>query len=570
MQYTFTISISRRARKILAFILAVAIMAAVFFITLYFLNKGNVAIQGLSIGPVSASRLPKDASEQRVNNIAENYINSEIILKTTDGLEIKTTPASIGVLLNIEKTLDNAYRRGRSGSLYAQMIEQAKGLTFGLKEPFVADIDEDKFNSFVQFTLSEIHKPAQNATFEYNPETEEFELIEAKRGIVVDLNKFKTEIQKKAQDLSAGTIILTQNTDTPLVEKGDTGKALETAEEILAGMPYIIEAREDSWEVEKDDVASWIEFQPKETPTGHRLEAIISQDAIENYLTSFAPGLRINPVNAAFSMENGLVEAFSLSEPGSELDVESSAMTIKEMIEKEDQSAKLAFNKLEPEITSESVNNLGINSLVGRGETNFAGSPSSRVHNIGVGANKYHGLLIEPGEEFSFNENLGPVNASTGYKPELVIKQGETVPEYGGGLCQVSTTLFQAAVKSGLEITERYNHSYPVVYYGTPGFDATIYPPSPDVKFVNNTPGHLLIQTQIVGTRLRFDIYGQDDGREVVVDGPHTYDRQANGAVKAWLTQTVYDENDNVMLEKTFYSNYKSPSLYPVNRNPLY
>ena len=269
-------------------------------------------------------------------------------------------------------------------------------------------------------------------------------------------------------------------------------------------------------------------------------------------------------------MESGVVEAFSLSKPGSELDIEKSAEAIKEMIESKDAEAKLAFRELEPEITSESINNLGINSLVGRGETNFAGSPSSRVHNIGVGADKYHGLLIEPGEEFSFNENLGPVNASTGYRPELVIKQGETVPEYGGGLCQVSTTLFQAAVKSGLKITERYNHSYPVVYYGTPGFDATIYPPSPDVKFVNNTPGHLLIQTEIIGTRLIFEIYGQDDGREVVIDGPHTYDRQANGAVKAWLTQTVYDENDNIMLEKTFYSNYKSPSLYPVNRNPLY
>jgi len=212
---------------------------------------------------------------------------------------------------------------------------------------------------------------------------------------------------------------------------------------------------------------------------------------------------------------------------------------------------------------------LGITALIGSGETNFAGSPASRIHNIRVGSNKFQGTLIAPGEEFSFNTLLGEVTAKEGYLPELVIKKGETVPEYGGGLCQVSTTFFRAAVRSGLEITQRYNHSYPVVYYGIPGFDATIYPPSPDLRFLNNTENHILIQYRIEGTKLAWDIYGTDDGRTVELDGPHVYDKKPDGSMKAWLTQKLFDEGGELAYEKTFYSNYKSPELYPINRNPL-
>jgi vancomycin resistance protein YoaR len=147
--------------------------------------------------------------------------------------------------------------------------------------------------------------------------------------------------------------------------------------------------------------------------------------------------------------------------------------------------------------------------------------------------------------------------------PELVIKKGTTTPEYGGGLCQISTTTFRAAVKAGLEITERRNHAYPVKYYNPQGTDATIYPPHPDLRFKNNTPAYILIQTRIERNKLYFDFYGSDDGREVVLKGPYAYDKKASGAMKATWTQEVYDKNGELEFKKVFYSNYKSPALYP-------
>jgi hypothetical protein len=126
----------------------------------------------------------------------------------------------------------------------------------------------------------------------------------------------------------------------------------------------------------------------------------------------------------------------------------------------------------------------------------------------------------------------------------------------------VSTTLFRAATRAGLEITQRRNHASAVRYYGTPGFDATIYPPYTDLRFINNTPGYILIQARFDGTKLQFELWGTDDGREVEVTGPVTYDYQPDGSVKATVKQIV-TRNGEVLLDETFYSRYRSPNLYP-------
>jgi vancomycin resistance protein YoaR len=222
-----------------------------------------------------------------------------------------------------------------------------------------------------------------------------------------------------------------------------------------------------------------------------------------------------------------------------------------------------------PTIGNDAAEELGIRELLGIGETDFSGSPPNRIHNIRVGAARFNGILVKPGEEFSFNALLGPVGPETGYKPELVIKQDKTVPEYGGGLCQVSTTAFRAAVFSGLPITERRNHAYIVRYYNPPGFDATIYPPHPDLRFINDTEGHILIQTSVSGTKLRFEFYGTSDGRNVEIIGPTVYDKRPDGSAKATLTVRVKGKDGSVR-EQIFRSTYKPPSLYPVERrNPL-
>jgi len=160
------------------------------------------------------------------------------------------------------------------------------------------------------------------------------------------------------------------------------------------------------------------------------------------------------------------------------------------------------------------------------------------------------------------------VDGEHGYLPELVIKNNVTEPEFGGGICQVSTTAFRAAIYSGLKITARKNHAYPVSYYNPQGMDSTVYVPNPDLRFINNTPNYILIQTKIVGTQLIFDFYGTDDGRKTTVDGPYTTDKQPDGSLKAHFTQHVIDKDGKEFIDDIFNSAYGSPYKFPHPGGP--
>jgi vancomycin resistance protein YoaR len=304
-----------------------------------------------------------------------------------------------------------------------------------------------------------------------------------------------------------------------------------------------------------------IDYLKKETKIS------INEEKIKTYLEEFSQKFNTEAVNAKFQMgENSIVD-FIPDQKGMKLDISQSIEKIKieinENTEQETKEIDLPYQITEPEIKSGEVNSLGINALIGEGRSNFKGSPRNRIFNINVATEKFNGILIKPGEEFSFVKTLGPVDGEHGYAPELVIKHDKTEPEFGGGICQVSTTAFRAAINSGLKITMRRNHAYPVAYYNPQGMDATIYIPRPDLRFVNNTPNHILIQTKIEGTELIFKFYGTSDERKTEVIGPKIVERKPDGGMKTTFTQKVYDKNGNIFIDDVFNSNYDSPNKYP-------
>lgn len=555
--------------KLIALLLL--LMGAVFFTTLPFFNRGGGAVKDAYVGSVRISGMEYGEARALVEARVKEFQDTPLAIRANDGETVMATAREIGVEFSVESALEKAFTHGKHGTLVQKIYTQVRALVMGIQEPVGFVVNENRFQKFLNTQLSPLHHPAVNALFTYNYRTETFDFIPATEGTIIDVVQFKSDLAKSMGRLSTQPIYVVQLSDMPRVREEGIITAQQRAQKILEGMPYVLETDETTWEVEKDDIASWIVFEPslREIDKTYYLTARISEEKIRDYLTPFAPGLNVVATNAEFNLQDDKVALFIHSEPGAELDIEASATAIKENIEKGQSVSSLVFNIVEPEITTASLNDLGITTLIGKGESDFAGSPSSRAHNISVGANKYQGVLVAASEEFSFNEILGPVTAREGYLPELVIKQNKTIPEYGGGLCQVSTTLFRAAVMAGLEITQRYNHSYPVAYYGTPGFDATIYPPNPDFRFRNTTPGHILLQYKIEGTKLIFEIYGTDDGRTIEIDGPYTYDEKPDGSMKAWVTQTVRNASGAIIQEKTFYSNYKSPANYPIDRNPL-
>lgn len=237
------------------------------------------------------------------------------------------------------------------------------------------------------------------------------------------------------------------------------------------------------------------------------------------------------PVNAQFEIENNRVTTFKKSEDGTQLDVSKAREFMNNTINTAVTQQKTHFSYsiprvvLKPEVTTEQANSFGIVEEIGSGTSLFHHSIPNRVHNVKVAATKVNGILVKPGEEFSFVKYLGDVSKATGYASAYVIQNGRTVLGDGGGVCQVSTTLFRALLNAGLPITERHAHSYRVGYYeedSPPGLDATVYYPTVDLKFVNDTGNYILIQSFFdpESFRLTYVLYGKKDGREVTLTKP--------------------------------------------------
>ena len=213
---------------------------------------------------------------------------------------------------------------------------------------------------------------------------------------------------------------------------------------------------------------------------------------------------------------------------GKEVDVERTAALTIDALERGITDIHLSVVEKQPimHVLDSDLQDSGIREVIAIGESIFARSPSARRHNIRAGLSKFNGHTIAQGETFSFNEVLGPVNAQTGYVKELVILGDKTLPDYGGGLCQVSTTAYRGIWEYGYPIADRRNHSFAVSYYSPQGTDATIYPPYSDMKFVNDGPSDILIQTHVEGDSAFFIYYGMRDKREVEIIGPYVWDKR--------------------------------------------
>ncbi|HJX59353.1 MAG TPA: VanW family protein [Patescibacteria group bacterium] len=313
-------------------------------------------------------------------------------------------------------------------------------------------------------------------------------------------------------------------------------------------------------------------------------------EAINTLALTISSQVERQPQNPVFVFEGGRVKEFTASKDGVEVQKEELIGLITDnlkLLEENDQasaSIEIPVNKTAPKITTGDVNNLGIKELIGRGISRFKGSIPNRIHNIVLASSRFKGVLVPPGETLSFNQLLGDVSELTGFKQAYVIKEGKTVLGDGGGVCQVSTTLFRAALGAGLPIVERVAHAYRVGYYeqdSVPGFDATVYSPSPDLKIKNDTPGHILIQPTVdtKTATLIFEIYGTNDGRiattskpiissqtpppeDLYVDDPTIPVGQTKQIdYKAWGARVSFNYSvtraGEVIYKKTFVSNYR-------------
>lgn len=253
--------------------------------------------------------------------------------------------------------------------------------------------------------------------------------------------------------------------------------------------------------------------------------APVNSDEVEKLLLTIKPKVEVEARNAVFNFDQGKVVEFSPEIDGAKLDEarfrEKLSQTVLSAV-----TTDLLIPVLvtAPKIKAGDINNLGIKTLVGAGTSKFAHSIPNRIHNLTLASSRLNGALVAPGETFSLGQTIGEISRTTGYREAYVISGGRTILGDGGGVCQVSTTLFRAILNAGLPIVERKAHAYRVGYYEQdmgPGYDATVFFPSVDLKFINDTPGYLLIQTRVDAKNfsMRYEIYGTADGRTAEISG---------------------------------------------------
>ncbi|MDP2630605.1 MAG: VanW family protein [Candidatus Uhrbacteria bacterium] len=433
--------------------------------------------------------------------------------------------------IDIDRTKNLLFTVGRSGSFIQQQGDRAVLAFFSRHFKPIVTIDTPRLTEALKNEFSFFHSPAHNASYQLGADGE-LAIKKESSGIEFNYDHAQRDLDRALQALSAPIITLTEKIAQPDITVQDIERKKTQVETILTRAPLALAhpenmtdqaTKKNKWSIPRTEIISWL--LPVRT-ADESIHITLDTKKIRAYLDSrVAPDVFVPVRHPRFEMQDGKVIAFELAQKGQQLDTEKTARDIANALLQETPAPVfITTEENETSYTDPVENNLDITELLTHNETSFAGSPTNRRKNITRGAALINGLLIAPGEDFSLVKALGNIDKTNGFLPELVIKGNETKPEFGGGLCQVSTTLFRAVSYAGLAVLERRNHSYRVSYYEPPvGFDATIYDPAPDFRFKNDTKNYILIQSSVKGNSMIVELWGTKDGRRVEIDKPTVF-----------------------------------------------
>ncbi len=529
----------------------------------------------ISVGDVKVGGKFKEEALQMLRSNFSKAINQNFIF-TFDNRKWTIQAKDLDIKINYVETVNNAYKQGRNPTFFMNIKTLAGSYKDTIFIPLEISMNEDLFNNLIEKIAEDIDIPVIKPSLVF--EKNEVLLVSGKNGRKLKNNLIKDKVLDAIYGQDHNPIVLPVEDILTNVSEDEEKKAFERAIQIV-NKKLNFTIIENIYPLEKEALVSLISFNNG-----------FDKDKIASLTANLAQAYNTPSQNASFKFESGRVTAFKPGKDGQEINQEESTQLIEltlhqlEATTSSDLKVELLVVETPPEISTGQVNDLGIRELLGKGVSYFKGSIASRVHNIVLASSKLNGLLIKPGETFSFNDAVGDISAATGYQQAYVIQNGRTVLGDGGGVCQVSTTLFRAALNSGLPIIERYAHSYRVAYYEQgfgAGLDATVFSPSVDLKIKNDTPAHILIQT-IANTNnysLTFELYGTSDGRTAYVSQPRVWDQVPPPPPKyeddptlqvgqekqvdwaAWGAKAAFDykvtRGKETLIEKTFYSNFR-------------
>lgn len=522
---------------------------------------------------------------------AKHYLTQEtnhyattgnLTINLKDGAPLALQNTEIDLAYNTDPVVDQLSKIGNQGSIFEQFSQQISLMMghYRVNEP-PPSFDSHKLYSKLTNAYTSLDQPAKNARYNLNAD-HVLTITPQVDGSRLALMQFLTDATSVWNRLENGAVTIQADQQPAAVTQARLeGRANQLTS--LGGEPLRLKYDNQSWTVPSDTVLSWYSYSQEPGPVRSDLPnnfyqpllrrsyqgIALDSRQVNNYLsTTLGKTINQSPIDARLSYQNGQLVVLENSQDGHEIDTNHTVANIMESLKQPSiPTVNVVVKTQKAEINEGNLESLGITGLLSEGVSYFPGSSANRITNVRVGAARYQNVLLKPDQVFSFGALLGPVGPEQGYKEGHVILEGRQENEYGGGLCQVSSTAFRAALMAGLPILERYNHAFAVSYYtapyGVPGVDATIYYPSVDFKFRNDTGHYILIQTELVGTTLKFRYYGTKQ-KEGVIRGPN-FVYGSNDPNQASRTVFYRDikVGDTVIKTDTFYTNYKPATDYP-------
>ncbi|RRR74053.1 MAG: vanomycin resistance protein VanB [Candidatus Viridilinea halotolerans] len=574
-----------------------AIVALVGVLTLMFAERElarriypNISVRGVTVGGLSS-----DQAEALLARTYSEFLAAPVELHY--GTQTWTpTAEELGVRLQVDHALGEAFALGRGDERLTNLRRAAAVWEQGYDLPLRLEVDQQAMQRYLIALAAAVEQPTRDADLRLvGPEV----LLQMEQwGTQVLVDETLADLTAALQRLERRSVAIRTRTLEPRVRDSDMAPVAEELRLLLSG-PVVLQGDAGacapsgcSWELTPTQIAAWLTLRPITTADG-RSSFLVNLDpsGIRGALQPIGSALREEGTLPAVAWNNGNLQITQPGLPGRGLDAEEALVAVKVAIYGTERTLNLPMTAIPPPVTASNLAALGITTRVGVGQSSFARSEQYRITNIRAGARRMHGVLIPPGAEFSFNTQLGPVDAANGFVEGLAIVDNRTQQEWGGGLCQVSTTVFRAAFFGGLSISERHAHAFRIGWYEElgepPGLDAAIFTPYNDVRFRNDTGGWLLMESYVDLSRQRLTValYGAPTGRSVTyshrviertpppsqpvyVDDPtrpRGYFRRSDVAI-AGLKVDVYrtvSNGDQIIAQDTFRTEFKPwPTIY--------
>lgn len=485
---------------------------------------------GVSVGGVDVSNL-EPAEAAAVIAINKDFPETGKVVFFEGSKVWIAKPREVGLFVDANAGAQAAYLFGRDGSLLKRLQDQFTAWFYGVDLPVLLIYDERMALTFLQTIAGEIDLPIIEANLGLN--NVEVVVNSGQIGRKLDIQAALDNLRPQLNNLVDSSIPLLVHETPPVIL--DASQQAEIARKILSA-PLVIQTPDKQegdpgpWTFEPAALVAMLVIERVENEQSALYQVSLNTDYLLSFLDGVASSFARTPVDARFIF-NDETRQLELIQPaviGRRLDVEASLIAIKQTVTNGDHNASLVIAAVDPQVKDDATaESLGVTELVSSHTSYFYGSSAARIQNIQIASARFHGLLVPPGATFSMGDALGDVSLDTGYEEAWIIFGDRTIKGVGGGVCQVSTTLFRTVFLGGYPVVERYPHAYRVGYYeqtasggydrNLAGLDATVYMPVVDFRFTNDTPYWLLMETYVNPTakRLLWKFYSTSDGRKV-------------------------------------------------------